>query len=346
MNTINISIDFTHGTNKATGISLITGDYNSTKIAFNFDREDGIKVFELKNPSGEIRYLDEIINNEVILTGVDNGHNYSIFNEEGLYIYEVSLYNGDSKLTSVKGQLPVKKEQVVIGDETIEPYLPIFDQLMQDISSAITETNNLNITAEKVDTTTTIEITDKQGQTTTIEILDGEKGDKGEKGDAGAIKMLIVNELPSTGADDTIYLVPLDNPDLQGNNYAEYVYINGAWELLGKIGVQVDLTDYVKNNDFATASVGGVVKIDNFYGLDDTTDGGKLRGQVLSYTNYQSKNQFSLVSKGTLENAFNGKGFITNQVSDLANYYNKTYIDTLVGDIESILETLDIGSGV
>ena len=64
---------------------------------------------------------------------------------------------------------------------------------------------------------------------------------KGDKGDAGAIKMLIVNELPETGAEDTIYLVPLENPDVQGNNYAEYVYINGEWELLGRIGVEVKI---------------------------------------------------------------------------------------------------------
>ena len=68
------------------------------------------------------------------------------------------------------------------------------------------------------------------------------------KGDAGAIKMLIVNELPSVGADDTIYLVPLETPDVQGNNYAEYIYVNGAWELLGKIGVSVEI-DSITNQE-------------------------------------------------------------------------------------------------
>lgn len=347
MNTINIAIDFTKGTNKISGISLITGDYASTKINFTFDREDGTKIFEMKNPSDQIVYAGEIVNNEVILAGEENGQNFSIFNEEGLYIYEISLYVGDSKLTSTKGQLPVKKEQVIIGDETIEPYLPIFDQLMQDISSAITETNNLNITAEKVDTTTTIEITDKQGQTTTIEILDGEKGDKGDKGDAGAIKMLIVNELPSTGADDTIYLVPLDNPDLQGNNYAEYVYINGQWELLGKIGVQVDLTDYytktetntlldnkVGFTDYATDSVAGVFRTSVARNIKVNSNG-LLYCDTSSYTDYLNKIDGMFISKGTLENVITGKGLTT-----------KSYVDGLVGDIQTLLDNLDSGSGV
>ena len=130
MNIINVAIDFTNGTNTITGINLVTGDYASTKIVFSFDRSDGRKVFELRNPSGQVVYAGDIVNNEVVLAGEENGEVYSVFNEAGYYIYEVSLYNGNSKLTSAKGQLPVNKEQVVIGNEIVEPYLPIFDELM------------------------------------------------------------------------------------------------------------------------------------------------------------------------------------------------------------------------
>ena len=67
---------------------------------------------------------------------------------------------------------------------------------------------------------------------------------KGEKGDAGAVKFEIVEELPTTGIEeDTIYLVPI-TPDEDDNNYEEYIYVNGQWELLGRIGVHVDLSDY------------------------------------------------------------------------------------------------------
>ena len=170
--------------------------------------------------------------------------------------------------------------------QNTEPITPTDkEQMEQAIQDMETKVDNLNIEAQKVDDTTTITITRKDGTQETTEILDGEDGVsleynwvgtslgikrddeqnyeyvnlKGDKGDAGAIKMLIVAELPATGQDDTIYLVPI-TPDVSGNNYAEYVYINGAWELLGKIGVQVDLTDYVKNTDYASDSTGGVVK--------------------------------------------------------------------------------------
>lgn len=91
------------------------------------------------------------------------------------------------------------------------------------------------------------------------------KGDKGDKGDAGQIKMLIMAELPETGADDTIYLVPTADPET-GNNYDEYVYQNG-WEKIGGASVQVDLTDYVKKTDIATSQNGGVVKVDAAKGV-------------------------------------------------------------------------------
>lgn len=192
MNIINININFKKGENKLMGIPVITGDYGSTKLHFYFDRSDGTKVFELKNPLGEIRYLGEIIDNEIVLTGVDDGVNYSIFNVAGLYTYEVSLYSGDSKLTSVSGHLPVKQEQVIIDDRIVEPYVPIFDDLMQDVETrlesvdtALETIQNLDITAEKVGSTATITITHQDGTETEVEIYDGAKGDKGEQGERG-----------------------------------------------------------------------------------------------------------------------------------------------------------------
>ena len=165
------------------------------------------------------------------------------------------------------------------------------------------------------------------------------------KGEAGAIKMLIVNELPETGAEDTIYLVPLENPTEEGNNYAEYVYINGEWELLGKIGVQVDLTDYytktetntllndkVGFSDYASSSVGGVIKYSNYYGTS-VSNVGVLSCQTKAYNIYTNSSLFGdngFISKGTLENVITGKDLTT-----------KSYVDGLVGDINTALDTIN-----
>ena len=182
MNIINVKIDFTQGICKNEGISVVQGDYNSTKVVFEFDAsaENKTKIFEMKNPSEELVYVDEILGNEVILVGTKEVEGreeiVSLFNEEGDYTFEVSLYGNDSKLTSVCGYITARKEEVVVSGEQVEQQLTLFDNLINDLNERITETNNLNIEAEKVDKTTTITITKKDGTQEETEILDGKDG--------------------------------------------------------------------------------------------------------------------------------------------------------------------------
>lgn len=186
------------------------------------------------------------------------------------------------------------------------------EQIEQELLNISTQMDNLDIDAEKEEHKTTITITKKDGTTKEVEVLDGEKGDKGDKGEPGAIKMIIVNELPQTGQEDTIYLVPLAIPESQENRYAEYVYINDTWELLGKIGIQVDLTDYYTKT-----------QTNNL--LDNKQD-------KITQTN---KLDYSLIDNTPT---------IPSKTSDLTNdsdFTTKTYVDNIVGDINTALDTIN-----
>lgn len=89
----------------------------------------------------------------------------------------------------------------------------------------------------------------------------GEKGEKGDKGDAGSIKFIPVAELPAENIDDgAIYLLPIENADGE-NRFTEYVYIDGQWETIGAITVQVDHSEYVKFTDYASTTKVGVMMI-------------------------------------------------------------------------------------
>lgn len=81
----------------------------------------------------------------------------------------------------------------------------------------------------------------------------------------------IVNELPSTGSKMTLYLVPKEGTNL--DVYDEYIWIEqtSSFEHLGTTAV--DLTDYVKNTDYATQDIGGVVKTHVSVGTMMTADG-------------------------------------------------------------------------
>lgn len=191
MNEIKIKVKFKKGLCYSQGIKLVQNDYNSTKLVFEFDDNEGTKIFELRDSDDNVILADEIVNNELILARFDEHDNaYPIFTKEGEYVYEVSLYKDNSKLTSAYDKFKVNAEQVIIDGEIVETYTPMFDNLLSDLAGALQETDNIDIDVEKIGNTSTVTITKKDGQQETVQILDGEKGDtgeKGEKGDTGSI---------------------------------------------------------------------------------------------------------------------------------------------------------------
>lgn len=183
MNVINVSINFQNGICRKKGISVVSGDYNSTKIVFSFSdgAENGTKIFEMKSPSGKLVYADEIVDNEVILVGKkeEDGEEkyFSLFDEAGDYTFEVSLYEENSKLTSVCGYITAKKEQVIVDGEVVESQITLFDNLMQELIENIGYVENLDIETEKVGNKAIITVTKKDGTTEQVEIYDGGVGE-------------------------------------------------------------------------------------------------------------------------------------------------------------------------
>nr|DAT77104.1 MAG TPA: hypothetical protein [Caudoviricetes sp.] len=145
-----------------------------------------------------------------------------------------------------------------------------------DVANAkIQEIENVNIESERIDTGVLIKTTDNQGQTTTVELKDGkdgEKGDKGDQGEPGAVKMQIVDVLPTTGRSDTIYLVKKEHPT-ERNLYEEYIYTNGDWEHIGD--TSVDLTDYYNKNQVDE-------KLDGKQNILTAGDNIKLENDIIS----------------------------------------------------------------
>ena len=93
-------------------------------------------------------------------------------------------------------------------------------------------------------------------------------------------------------------------------------------EMVQEVANEIDLTDYVKNTDYASISNGGVIKTSNSAGT--TVSSGELLAQIKTYSNYTSASNNMFISKGTLENVLAER----------------------IGNIETILDTLDVGSGV
>ena len=83
----------------------------------------------------------------------------------------------------------------------------------------------------------------------------------------------VVEKLPETGLENRIYFVPKADTQTQ-DLFDEYVWINGAWEWVTTKQIEVDLTNYVKNTDYATANNVGLVKANGSSGISVNSAGG------------------------------------------------------------------------
>lgn len=320
--------------------SLISGDYNSTKLIFEFDREDGRKIFEMKNPKGELVFADEIVNNEVILVGKDEqGNNCSLFTTAGTYPFEISLYGDDSKLTSESNCFSVQQEQVEIDGKVVEFYMPIFDKLLNDVqdslesvNNAIDEVDTLDIDVNKSGTTTTVELTKKDGTTDTVEILDGEQGEQGIPGQDGYTPQKGIDYF--TPEDIESLNIPTKLSELTDDLGSSPVHTHSQYLTEHQdISMKQNIEDNTLNTNNKTVPSA----------INEVNSIAKGANQALSYSNYQSMiNVFNNLANNVY-NVGQNVMIVTLQVPDLwisgIESTSQTYIYTSDSDFVNALAT-------
>lgn len=107
---------------------------------------------------------------------------------------------------------------------------------------------------------------------------------------------------------------------------------------------QSDLTNYVTNTNYATDTVGGVIKTSSGNYATGIANG-QLRSLTKTYGDYTTAREQMFISKGTLENVITGKNLETtdNKVTSLSSsstdteYPSAKCVYDLVGDIETLL---------
>ena len=109
----------------------------------------------------------------------------SLFNMEGAYLFEIAKYDGDSKLTSAYGTLNVRQEQIPIDDTIVMPYIPVFDELLADVTEALARMDAIKIETIRLSGVTTIKITNSDGSVTESQVFDGPQGPEGPRGETG-----------------------------------------------------------------------------------------------------------------------------------------------------------------
>lgn len=183
----------------------------------------------------------------------------------------------------------------------------------------------------------------------------GDKGDKGEKGNTGSngadakingVNTLTIQQgqninITQSGSTMTISATggsggTSDYTELTNKPSINSVTLNGN-KSLSDLGIQPsgnyltesDLTDYVKNTDYATDQKCGVIKTNAQYLATSMTASGGLQAETKTYAQYDNLGNNAFIGRGTLENVITGKGLTT-----------ESYVDNAVADLPyKIIET-------
>lgn len=186
-----VSLDI-HDTGSQAMLNVKKND-TARKICFSFTdggrpykiAEGCTAKFRAKKPDGTILFNNCTINENIIEYALTQQTSAAV----GIVECEVTLYGSDShQITSPRFTLIV--EDILASDSEIES-----TNEFTALTEAVSEANNLNISAIKDGTIATLTVTKKDGTTQSVTVSDGAKGDtgaqglkgdKGDKGDTGA----------------------------------------------------------------------------------------------------------------------------------------------------------------
>ena len=239
--------------------------------------------------------------------------------------------NAQNKTQSYNENAATKTQEFTdVADKAASDINNVVEKLEEDVASHVYDGATF---IPNVDTEGNISWTNNQDfpnpETRNIRGPQGPQGETGPVGPAGAVKIRMVDELPdvSEAEEGVLYFVPKEETETAEDLYEEYVFTDGRYEFIGSRHISIDLTDYVKFTDYGTEQKAGVIKTGNSMSINGT---GQPVAIERTYEQYTSMSNTNFIGKGTLENFITGKELV-----------NKTYVDTIVGDIGTILDNIN-----
>ncbi len=125
----------------------------------------------------------------------------------------------------------------------------------------------------------------------------------------------------------------------EDGNEQMYLDASAIRQLSGYV-TEDELSDYVKNTDYASSSKGGVIKTNTGAGTSIDSNG-ILRGVSRSYNAYSGDGLTTFISKGTLENVIEGKELINQSTLDQSQATQDANIEENASNIEELQNIVD-----
>lgn len=155
--------------------------------AKNTQNENDVEVLQLSIPEKYNDFNKKIvfITPDGVVWDLISGDTYTLkraitqYERVDFYIW---LTKGEQDFRSVERTLILNKNHRVDGEVTPAEETEM-ERVISILEGEITKVDNLNIDANKIGNTTTVTITDKDGNEKSVEILDGKDGKDGKDGD-------------------------------------------------------------------------------------------------------------------------------------------------------------------
>lgn len=289
------------------------------------------------------------------------------------YTIQVEIVNDEMIWHSKQADI-ILDECLEIGEgempTTIENWLQNANIVLSEMEQAIRETENLNIeVGTETSTTIPVTFTDKEGNQTTVNIK-GARGEKGEQGIPGSpgtpgqdatingVNTLTIEEGQNITIEQVGNVMKISSSgggggstnynDLSNKPSINNVTLSGN-KSLNDLGIQPS-GDYVTPSDLSSVATSGSYNdLTNKPTIpsktsDLTNDSGFITNSVDNLTNYYTKSSTDTLL-GNKEDKSNKVTSLSSSSTD-TQYPSAKCVYDLVGDIETILTTLDIGSGI
>lgn len=359
-------MEMTDGSNIGLGVET---DNKVDLLRFTFDDllvGSATLLTDLKDSQGNLVAFPLTLNED--LNSYDLTITQPIVSEPTLTFQVEIAYDGDKIWHSKQATLQVD-ECLEIGTgempTTISNWLENANLVLDEMEQATRETENLNIeVGTETSTTIPVTFTDKEGNQTTVNIK-GPRGETGPKGDPGTpgqdatingVNTLTIEEGQnitieqignvmtisssgggggSTNYNDLSNKPSINNVTLQGN------------KSLTDLGIQPS-GNYVTPSDLSSVATSGSYNdLTNKPTIPSKTS--DLTNDSGFITNSALNDYYTKTETNTLLNA---KENISNKVTSISSsstdsqYPSAKCVYDLVGDIQTLLDTLDVGSGV
>ena len=349
------------------------GENLQENLVFSFNDEfvDGTGRLELIKPDKTKSYI--------MLTKVDETYQVpvkSIITKGGRLTMQLVITQGTDP-----NAIPIFKSNkfYVVVNSSInflieEPdeypqWIDVANTKLNEIDAAILEASNLDIDANKEDNVTTITLTDKDGQTKEVQILDGERGPqgiRGETGPAGAdgkdatingvntINIEAGDNITLEQEDDTLIInstgggtsdydnlsnkPSINNVELSGNKSLSDLGIQSAGNYYTKPSTGIPSTDLSSAVQTSLGKADTAIQSSDLSTVATSGSYNDLSNKPTIPTNsdftlngLSEKSYNNLTDKPTIPDVSN---FITKDVDDLTNYYKKseTYTQTEINN--------------